>query len=108
MKQRNDFVSNSSSCSFIVKIRDKDDVEELEKILEGYPDHNCFSISNYNLVNLNECSEGDLIDIDLGDDNLETIEEFENLKGDILSSPRKFECYRNKLAHYTFGNDLKE
>ena len=108
MKQRNDFVSNSSSCSFIVKIRDKDDIEELLKILKGYPDHNCFDISNYNLVNLNECSKGDLIDIDLGDDDLQTIEEFENLQGDILSSPRKFECYRNKLAHYTFGKDLKE
>ena len=108
MKTRTEFISNSSSCSFIVKIRNNDDVNELEKILKCYPSHNCFMFSSYNLIKLSETSEGDLIDIDLGDDNLETIEEFENLKEDILSSPRKFECYRNKLSHYTFGNDLKE
>lgn len=112
MKTRNDFVSNSSSCSFIVKINSQEDKDILENILTNY--NACLSVS-YNLDlydfhvirNIQDSDIGDFVEINLGEDDLDTIEKFEDIKCDIESSTHEFEVYSDDLAHCTFGKKYK-
>lgn len=113
MKTRNDFISNSSSCSFIVKINSQEDKDILEKILKSYDI--CLSVSydidsyDFHIIkNIQDCDVGDFVEVNLGEDDLETIDRFEDIKDDIETSEHKFEVYSDKLAHYTFGKEYKE
>lgn len=113
MKTRTDFVSNSSSCSFIVKLHSEKDVELINKCIK------CYTVGLFKLCDKNYFTEkidsitnsdiNDYINIDIGDDNLETINEFENLTCDIKdimknNSDNTIEIYKDPYAHYTFGD----
>lgn len=112
MKTRNDFVSNSSSCSFIVKINSQEDKDILEKILEGYDCclESMLTIPSYGDVikSIQDSDIGDFVSVNLGDDDLDTINNLEDIKYEIENSDHEFEVYSDKLAHYTFGKEYKE
>ena len=113
MKTRNDFVSNSSSCSFIVKINSQEDKDILEKILKGYDCclESSLSISSYDgsvIKSIQDSDIGDFVSVNLGDDDLDTINDLEDIKCEIENGDHEFEVYSDKLAHYTFGKEYKE
>ena len=122
---RNDFVSNSSSCSFFVSIETQQDLNELAAIWNRVKE----LTKNYVLVYPNgieyavnhsyggeRCTTGyldendwkmvevgDAIKIDSGDDSEPySIEKLDDLY-DLFSSGYKFKVFCDKEAHYTKG-----
>lgn len=122
---RNDFVSNSSSCSFFVSIETQQDLNELAAIwnrvkeLTGnyvsvYPKGIEYAINNsyggeriatgyldkddWKLIDV-----GDAIKIDSGDDSEPyALEKLDDLY-DLFSSGYKFKVFCDNEAHYTKG-----
>lgn len=122
MKVRNDYVSNSSSCSFIVKVNNEDDIAKVRKLVKkhsskyhnicsgGYPDIEWASenIWDYNrYINENNVDPGELLKIDVGEDHdFETIRKFEDVSSDFEEAG--LELYSDDDAHYTIGEALPE
>jgi len=124
---RNDFVSNSSSCSFVVYIETQQDLDELSKIWKdvrkltnnhvevydnledacnrcgmyfttGYLDNN-----DWNMIEV-----GEAINVSSGDDHYLYFEKkFDELR-DLFTNNYKFKLYRDYDAHYSTGMDYKE
>ena len=122
---RNDFVSNSSSCSFFVSIETQQDLNELAAIWNRvkeltqnyivlYPDGieyaltHCFggkriTIGYLDKDDWNMIEVGDAIKIDSGEDNeLHALEKLDELY-DLFSSGYKFKVFCDEEAHYTKG-----
>lgn len=117
MKIRSDYVSNSSSCSFYVYLDTDEDVNEFNKIMNSLEDvfkANLFAGWQPNpsdmsiLTNSRQLDKDTWICVDCGDDTLENIEKFEDVKDFIEEHPYKFKTYRDDLAHSTFGEDIPE
>lgn len=117
---RNDFVSNSSSCSFIIHLKSKKDVSEFKKI---YPQilKDCFGFipMYYSLpataydyaVELTTENDIDKITpdcallLDAGEDHDEHYRErFDKLLNDL--GDFQFKKYKDPDAHLTTGNKL--
>lgn len=117
MKTRNDFVSNSSSCSFIIHVQSQKDAEQLKSIYGKFSGkanlEKFFSFDdcwNGCLVRSADDIEKDsFVRVDVGEDhNLEVINEFYDVEGIIDSSEYKFKTYQDPGAHYTTGIEWRK
>lgn len=121
MKTRNDFVSNSSSCSFIVHIADEKMLEHLSKpsnkeIIDRY----CNSIA---ITYDGSCGYGDSIpyskdvDLEIGDflqiyagedHDIYNIEKIADLYYELTDGFDGLAVYQDPDAHYSYGEKFKE
>ena len=119
MKLRSDYVSNSSSCSFYIHLDTADDINEFKKImpqLVNLFDSDIYAGWSSDIFDMTQaCTSDELkyddsawIRVDCGDDTLENIEKFEDVKYFIEEHLYKFKTYRDDLAHSTFGEDMPE
>lgn len=122
MKVRNDYVSNSSSCSFIVKVNNEDDIAKVRELVKrhsytyhsicvgGYPNiaYASENIWDYDSnMDENNVEPGELLKIDVGEDHdFETIRKFEDVSSEFEASG--LELYADDDAHYTIGKALPE
>lgn len=121
MKTRNDFVSNSSSCSFIVHIADEKTFKHLskssnKKIIDRY----CTSIAMTYDGSCGYCNSipyskdvdleiGDFLRIYAGEDhNLRNIEKIEDLYCELTDGFDGLAVYQDPDAHYSYGEKFKE
>lgn len=122
MKVRNDYVSNSSSCSFIVKVNNDDDIAKVRELVKrnstsyhsicvgGYPNleyasDNLWDYDSY--MNEDNVQLGELLKIDVGEDHdLGTIDKFYKVSAEFEEA--KLELYADDDAHYTIGNPLPD
>ena len=124
---RNDFVSNSSSCSFVVHIETQQDLDELSKIWKDVRKLTDNHVEIYNNVedaclrcgesfstaylddnDWNMIEVGDAINVCSGDDHYPYYEEeFDKLR-DLFTSNYKFKLYRDYDAHLTTGMDYRK
>ena len=121
MKTRNDFVSNSSSCSFIVHVIDEKTLEHLnkpsnKKVIDDY----CSSIASsyddiYSYDGALTYSKdmdleiGDFLMINAGEDHdIHNIEKIENLYHELMDGFEDLTVYQDLNAHYSYGKKYKE
>lgn len=124
MKVRSDFVSNSSSCSFLVYLQSAKDVQEFKKIygniLKTIPARG--SVTAY--TQGQRCGEnfpeeefdknikkGTWVEFDIGEDNEyystdKLDDDWSDLTSCIRSSIYKFKVYQDPYAHMTIGNPM--
>lgn len=116
MKFRTDFVSNSSSCSFIIHLQSKKDLSEFQKIAKNiqksylidYYYGTVSDIYKMEILNLDrdKLEQGDWVQVYCGEDSLENIERFDDVQWVFQESDYKFKFYADNDAHYTFGENL--
>lgn len=122
MKVRNDYVSNSSSCSFIVKVNSSDDIAKVRELVKkhsytyhsicvgGYPNIAYASENPWDYdsnMDENNVEPGELLKIDVGEDHdFATIRKFEDVSSDFGEAG--LELYADDDAHYTIGESLPE
>jgi len=113
---RKDFVSNSSSCSFIVHIRNDEDLNEFKKIFRDKMANYSMQMSTaytnsfYNdttdrVTNVDHVVAHSLVMIDCGEDN-EPCWEYRWDRLVDLVSQYKFKLYRDDGAHVSIGDYL--
>jgi len=121
MKIRSDFVSNSSSCSFIVHLQSKKDIEEFKKVIAELKASNltpdiCYVSNKQDAMNWfadsfnNEryVEPGCYAKVDAGEDHdISVIENFEHIANKFESCMYKFKLYQDDDAHYTRGEQLR-
>lgn len=122
---RNDFVSNSSSCSFFVWIKTKKDLNELKKIwpevkrmtqnyISVYPkgieyavnhpyDGEYIATGYLDKDDWKLIDPGDAIRVCSGDDHYEGFEDELEKLYDLFSANYKFKVFCDREAHYTKG-----
>lgn len=118
MKTRNDFVSNSSSCSFIIKVNSEDEILALASFFKKYPNicnsgypSLAFAADNVwdrlNSINPEHVNVGECLYVDVGEDHdIETINEFYKISGEI--EDLGVELYEDPGAHCSIGKELPE
>lgn len=122
---RKDFVSNSSSCSFILYIQSEEDIKQLSKPdvlkilkkLAGAMDKNFHNVP-YGALNrfndINDVEIGDYIYIYNGEDNeYDWIydvpdSELNDIADSLNKDYGKLKFYRDHDAHVTLGEDYVE
>ena len=120
MKVRNDYVSNSSSCSFIVKVNNEDDISKVRELVKkhstsyhnicvgGYPNLEYASDNSWDydsFINENNVEPGELLKIDVGEDHeIDVVDEFYKVSAEFEEA--NLELYADDYAHYTVGKAL--
>ena len=118
MKIRSDFVSNSSSCSFIIKVNSKDEIQVLADFFKkhpgicssGYPNIE-FAAENVwdriNCINPECIGVGECLYVNVGEDHdMRTIDKFYKISEEI--EELGVELYEDPGAHYSVGAKLPE
>lgn len=116
MKFRNDYVSNSSSCSFIIKVNTEDEIEKLKEYFKknkdicnsGYISLNVAATDYWDstdAINPNTVLPGECLYVNVGEDHFfETIDKFNRVSNEI--SEMGCELYQDPEAHYSIGKKL--
>lgn len=119
MKLRIDFVSNSSSCSFLIHLADENDVKNyncLRELLEKHGYKVEWYIRSHPTILSSEVRNGkpelnDWAYCDIGEDTFDNIETLFDIEELLDEHEHKFKVYQDKYAHYSIGknipNDLK-
>ena len=120
MKIRYDFVSNSSSCSFIVGLENEQSINSFKKLI-GFLKKNDVSMVYYpdlssityranakvfsgTKQDIKLLEPGSYMVIDTGEDHYDGFEEKFNM---VLNKfGKSFKLFQDDSAHLTFGNDL--
>ena len=124
MKTRNDFISNSSSCSFIVGLHTEQDVNEFKKLFSSLKDKNV-SVEAYDTAEMADWHDnGYALDIDsldrkdilfpgcyvlcdAGEDHDSWYEQrYDDMCAIFDDSRHKFKFYIDSWAHMTRGKKL--
>lgn len=118
MKTRNDFVSNSSSCSFIIKVNSEDEIAILSDFFKthpgicnsGYPNIE-FAAENvwdkFDYINPDRVNVGECLYVNIGEDHyMKIIDDFYRISKEI--EDLGIELYEDPDAHYTVGAKLPE
>lgn len=116
MKLRQDFVSNSSSCSFIIKVNTEDEIEKLKEYFkknEGICTSGFVSLNDaareywYSLgaINPDTVKPGECLYVDVGEDHdWWVIDKFNHVSSEI--EEMGCELYQDPDAHYSVGKKL--
>lgn len=116
MKFRNDYVSNSSSCSFIIKVNTEDEIEKLKEYFKknkGICDSGYISINHaadepwnsMDSITPYTVEPGECLYVNVGEDHyLHVIDKFNRVSGDIEEIG--CELYQDPDAHYSIGKKL--
>jgi len=116
---RNDFVSNSSSCSFFIHLQSQKDVDEFKSIFDKLYNLNigmAVYLDPYHYLDfinaktdVEKIHKGDYIRLDAGEDHYkEIIDRYDEMCDIIDECPYKFKEYKDIDAHYTRGKNWKE
>ena len=120
MKTRNDFVSNSSSCSFFIELDSQEAVDAFKQIAVRFDKHEV-SLSLYcdftsvcdfdpygHSSDIDKLEVGEWVKCDSGEDHDECfMRRFEKMADVVDSSPVKFKIYEDPDAHTTHQNALE-
>lgn len=114
MKIRSDFVSNSSSCSFLIHLVDENDIENYKNLVEllkqgGYKVE--WYIRTHPTILSAEIRNGepninDWAWCDVGEDTLDNIEALYDIEDVLNEYEHKFKVYQDKYAHYSIGKNI--
>ena len=116
MKIRNDYVSNSSSCSFIIKVNNEGEIEMLKEYFkknEGICKSGFISLdfaaseywNSIDEINPDTVLPGECLYVNVGSDHyLDVFNKFNRISSEI--EEMGLELYQDPEAHYTIGNKL--
>ena len=116
---RNDFVSNSSSCSFIIDIKEHDDISHIKRDINGFLNRTCSLLiiepKEHKVFSLNsrdDCSklkEGMYIIAMSGENNtLGWERKWRRLCDFVKYNNYKYKIYQDPSAHETIGEERDE
>lgn len=124
MKTREDFVSNSSSCSFFVGLHTQDDVDAFKKLASLISSRNFISMEIFDSLSdardrwygtpfstsedqLSNLRPGNYILCDSGEDHDTLFEErYHDMESLFVDGKHQFKLYADKEAHMTAYDDL--
>lgn len=102
MRIRNDFVSNSSSCSFIVQITNADKKQKFLELVEKFK----LQINEFWDENVEDIDKGDWYNVYCGEDSFENVDRFEQ---EIIPKVEEInlKCFRDEYEHCSYGRKLR-